>query len=246
MCDYMAQIEYIGKCLLVKVEGKRILAVGDLHLGYEEALQIQGVSIGRTLFAEMIQELEEIFAKTGNVDEVVLLGDVKHVFGSVLQQEREDFRKLLEFLGARCKKIVIVQGNHDAIVGFLIRERTEIRDFYCVDGVCLLHGDREFKEMLEKNIKVWVMGHAHPAIALSDGVKREKYKCFLEGSWKGKKIVIVPSFSRHSEGSDPREHELGLAWKFPLGRFRVRVVGERGEVLDFGRLEKLREGGRSS
>ena len=133
----MNKISYIGKCLLVEVLGKKILSVGDLHLGYEEALNISGV--GRKLFGEMIKDFEEIFEKIGKVDEIVLLGDVKHVFGRVLQQEREDFRRLLEFFGERCKKIVIVQGNHDALFEFLIRKNTEVRDFYCVEEVCFLH-----------------------------------------------------------------------------------------------------------
>src|SRR3989344_2807360 len=157
----MDNLEYIGKCLLLEAGGKKILAVGDLHLGYEEALNIQGVGVGRTLFKEMMQDFEAIFAKTGKVDEVVLLGDVKHVFGTVLGQEREDFRKLLEFFVERCKKIVIVQGNHDAISGFLIRERTEVRDFYCTGDVCLLHGDRDFPQIHSKEINTWIVGHAH-------------------------------------------------------------------------------------
>ena len=223
----------------MEVAGKRILAVGDLHLGYEEALNIAGVGVGRKLFGEMMRDFEEIFSQTGKVDEVVLLGDVKHVFGTVLGQEREDFRKLLEFFGERCKKIVIVQGNHDAIVGFLIRERTEVRDCYCVDEVCFLHGDRDFKEIWGPKIKTWIIGHAHPAIMLSDGIKEEKYKCFLEGSWKGKKIVIVPSFSAHSAGSDVRSGDLGLAWEFDLERFHVKIVGEKLEVLDFGTVRRL-------
>lgn len=36
------KIEYIGKCLLINVDGKKILAVGDLHLGYEESLNLGG------------------------------------------------------------------------------------------------------------------------------------------------------------------------------------------------------------
>ncbi len=247
----MSKIEYIGKCLLVEVADRRILAVGDLHLGYEEALNIAGV--GRRLFGEMMLDFEEIFSKVGEVDEVVLLGDVKHVFGTILGQEREDFRRLLEFFGEKCGKVVIVQGNHDAIVGFLIREtertfgsrgaqersvldETEVRDFYCVGDVCFLHGDKDFEQIHGEEVKMWVIGHAHPAIVLEEGVKAEKYKCFLEGMWEGKKIVIVPSFSRHSEGSDVRNSDLGLAWDMNRSKFKVHVVDEGLKTLDFGEL----------
>ena len=238
----MSEIEYVGKCLLVNIVGKRILVVGDLHLGYEEALNISGVGVGRKLFSEMMEDFEEIFLKSGNVDEVVVLGDVKHVFGTVLGQEREDFGKLLDFFEGRCGKIVIVQGNHDVIVGFLIRDKTEVRDWYCVNDVCFLHGDKDFPEIHTREIMTWIVGHAHPAIVLGDGVKEEKYKCFLEGKWRGKKIVIVPSFSAHSEGSDPRNGDVGLAWALPLEKFKVKIVGEKLEVFDFGILEKLING----
>jgi len=235
----MSKIKYIGKCLLVGVGGKKLLAVGDLHLGYEEALNISGVGVGRKLFGEMMQDFEEIFKKIGEVDEVVLLGDVKHVFGTILRQEREDFRRLLEFFGEKCGKVVIVQGNHDAICAFLIRKNTEVRDFYCVGEVCFLHGDKDFEQIHGKGIKMWVVGHAHPAITLEHGAKQERYKCFLEGMWKGKKIVIVPSFSRHSEGSDISISDLGLAWDINLEKFKVFVVDEGLETLDFGELRKL-------
>ena len=235
----MSKIQYMGKCLLVEVGRKKILAVGDLHLGYEEALNISGVGVGRKLFGEMMQDFEEIFKKIGEVDEVVLLGDVKHVFGTILRQEREDFRRLLEFFGEKCGKVVIVQGNHDAICAFLIRKNTEVRDFYCVGEVCFLHGDKDFEQIHGKGIKMWVVGHAHPAITLEHGAKQERYKCFLEGMWKGKKIVIVPSFSRHSEGSDISISDLGLAWDINLEKFKVFVVDEGLETLDFGELRKL-------
>jgi putative SbcD/Mre11-related phosphoesterase len=236
----MTEIQFIGKCLLVSVAGRRILVVGDLHLGYEEALNRAGIGVSRRLFAEMMEDFQEIFGKLNKVDEVVLLGDVKHVFGAVLDQEKEDFRKLLKYFGERCKKIVIVPGNHDAIVGFLIREKTEVRAYYCVEEVCFLHGDKDFKDIYGEGVGVWVIGHVHPAVTLSEGVKDEKYKCFLDGYWKGKRVVIVPSFVDHSPGADVRARSVELAWDIDLRKFKVRVVGEKLEVLDFGELEKIR------
>jgi uncharacterized protein len=103
-----------------------------------------------------------------------------------------------------------------------------------------VHGNRDFPEIHEKRVKVWVMGHAHPAVKLSDGVKAEKYKCFLEGRFKGKKIIILPSFFPLVEGSDPREIYTGLAWNFKIEKFKVRAVGESLEVLDFGELRKIK------
>lgn len=239
----MVEITYIGKCLLVQEENKWILAVGDLHLGYEEALNRAGVYVTRTLFEEMIREFERIFAKIEKVDEVVLLGDVKHVFGRVLRQEWDDVRALLEYFltKKKVKRVVIVKGNHDVILEPVVKreKRVELRGCYCVGRVCFVHGNRDFEEMWGKGITMWVMGHGHPAIVLREGVKREKYKCFLEGKFKGRKVVIVPSFSEYGGGSDPREHNLGLAWEFDLKKFKVWVVGEKLEMLDFGRVGEM-------
>jgi len=235
----MKGIEYVGKCLLIKERGERILVVGDLHLGYEESLNRTGVYVSREMFKEMIKYLDGVFAKIGEVDRVVLLGDVKHVFGGVLRDEWNGVLGLFEYLEEKCEEILIVKGNHDGVLEPIIRGKSKVRllDYYIWGEYCFVHGDKKFGGM-EKS-KVWVMGHAHPAVKISDGVKVEKYKCFLVGRWKRKDVVVVPSFFEGNEGSDPRENDLGLAWDLNLKRFNVRIVGENLEVLDFGELGKL-------
>jgi len=240
----MNKIDYAGKCLLVKTDGKKLLVIGDLHLGFEEALNRSGVFVSRKMFEEMVEYLDSVFARTGQVDEVVLLGDVKHVFGSVLKQEWQDVLGLFDYLKDKCDKVIIVKGNHDAILEPIVkqRENVELLDYYVVGEFCFVHGDKSFDEMFDKDVKTWIMGHAHPAVKISEkgGAKVEKYKCFLVGKYKRKNVVVVPSFAEHSEGSDPRENDLGLAWDFNLKRFNVKVVlGEKLEVLDFGKLGDL-------
>jgi putative SbcD/Mre11-related phosphoesterase len=237
-------MEFIGKCLLVEEKSKRILVVGDLHLGWEESLNRTGVFVSRKLFDEMIEYLDRVFYKTGRVDEVVLLGDVKHEFGTIMGQEWKDVKSLFDFLLEKCGKVVIVKGNHDVILEPIVRsyEKVELKDYYIEKSVCFMHGDKDFVEIYSKGIKTWVLGHGHPAVKLSEkvGAKVEKYKCFLVGNFKRREIVIVPSFFEGNLGSDPRENGLGLAWNFDLDKFNVKIVGEDGlEVLDFGKLGKL-------
>ena len=240
----MYKIEYIGKCLRLEVEGKKILVVGDLHLGYEEVLNQAGIFVTRRMFEEMVKYFDRVFYNVGKVDYVVLLGDVKHDFGKILRQEWDDILGLFNYLKSKLKKkgeIVIVKGNHDNIIGPIMRKAgVGVKEYFVIGGYCFVHGDKDFKQMADKKIKHWIMGHGHPAVKLSDGVKVEKYKCFLVGKFKGKKVVIVPSFFEYSKGSDPRENDLGMAWKFPLQKFKVLVVGEEDlEVLDFGILKNL-------
>lgn len=235
-------MEFVGKCLVVKENGKRILVIGDLHLGYEEMLNRSGVFVSRKMFEEMISELDRVFLKAGKVDSVILLGDVKQNFGSIMKQEWQDVNGLFDYLEdkiGRGKEIVIVKGNHDTIIKPIAEKRgVDVKDFYVVGKFCFLHGDKSFEVIYDKKITHWIMGHGHPAVKLSDGLKIEKYKCFLVGKFKGREIVIVPSFFEYNEGSDPRENDLGLAWKFDLEKFNVKAI-QGLEVLDFGALRKL-------
>lgn len=242
----MVKYNFIGKCLFIESGGKKILAIGDLHLGQEEAMNKTGVFVTRGMFGEMIAELDKVFSEIGGnkeIDEVVLLGDVKHDFGTILRQEWSDVSGLFDYLGERAKKIVIVKGNHDTIIEPIASERRiKVVDYYVSGEMAFLHGDRDFKEIWDKKIKMWVVGHGHPAVKLRDAgeVRVEKYKCFLVGKFRGKEIVIVPSFSEVSVGSDPRDEGIKLAWEFDYDRFDVFVVGEDLKALSFGRLGKLK------
>ena len=241
----MDKIEYIGKCLLIEIAGKKILAVGDLHLGYEEVLNEAGVFVTREMFKDMIGYFEKVFKIVGKVEYVILLGDVKHNFGRILRQERNDLVMLVEYFEKNLKKggeIIIVKGNHDRIVEPIANSAgVRALDYFVIGEYCFAHGDKEFEGMGDKNIRYWIMGHGHPAIKLGDGVKIEKYKCFLIGKYKEKKIIIMPSFLEYSEGSDPRENDFGMAWNFDYDKFEVKIVdSEELKVLDFGILKKLK------
>ncbi len=246
----MEGIEYLGKCVIIRERNEEHwLIVGDLHLGYEEALEKSGVMIGRKMFEEVIGEFERIFERLKNeekkIGKVIVLGDIKHEFCKLSNQEWGDLIRLLDYFERKLGEegeLIIIKGNHD---NYLLklgkRRKIEVKDYLIIGKYCFLHGDKEFDEIYDEKIKYWIMGHLHPAVKIRDKerVRTEKYKCFLEGKSEGKKIIILPSFAGHSEGSDPREGRVEMPWKFNLLEFRVRVVGTNLEVLDFGKLEKL-------
>lgn len=238
----MSEIQYIGKCCLVTgADRSRTLVIGDLHFGYEEVLNRAGVYVSRQMFGEMMKDMEAIFSRVGSVERVVLLGDVKHDFGTIVRQEWKELRAFFTYLEKYCREIIVVQGNHDMLLGPVVRDipRLTLTDFYLVDGICFAHGDVAFPRMNEGDITTWILGHGHPAILLREGVKQEKYKCFFVGMYTGKKVIIVPSFFSPTEGSDPRQNDLGMAWPFAYEKFQVKVVGEDLDVLDFGKLGNL-------
>ncbi|HLC31841.1 MAG TPA: metallophosphoesterase [Candidatus Nanoarchaeia archaeon] len=233
------KIEYVGKCLVVEEEGKKVLVIGDLHLGYEESLRRDGVFVPGGLVEETLKDLEEIFTRVGRVDEIVVLGDIKHRFSGSGGDEKDEVWQVFRFLRERGKKIIVTRGNHDTILPSLASFGVSVVDYYIVGGGCFFHGDRDFEVLHGKEIETWVMGHIHPAIMLREGAKEEKYKCFLEGMFKGRRVVIVPSFFGGNEGSDVRVEGVRVPWNFRFENFKVWVAGEGLEVLDFGVLGKI-------
>jgi len=235
-------MKFIEKALWLEKE--KILVVADLHLGYEEGLQEQGVFLPRFQFKQVVSDLEKIFKKIGGgkVEEVIILGDLKHEFSGILKQEWKETLDLLDFLKNKVKKIILIKGNHDTILEPLARRKElKVKDYYVKKDVVFLHGHKSFPKCLDKKIKTLILGHLHPAITIREGAKSEIYKCFLVGKWKGKEVVILPSFFPLIEGQDVGMEKTNLAseFNFKLKNFEVYVPIDVDEVLDFGKLKKV-------
>ena len=234
--------EFYGKSLyLVK---DKILVITDLHLGYEQALNEAGVFFPRSQFKEIIDELNEIFSvlkeKNENVEKVVILGDLKHKFGEVSRQEWEDVLELLDFLLEKTKKIILIKGNHDSILEPIVKRKgIKIFDFYIENEICFFHGNKIFPEIFDKKVKFLVLGHKHPAITIRKNVKVEIYKCFLVGKYKGKDVLILPSFFPFVEGSDVFVDDNNLGLELNFDNFEVYVPVSVKEVLKFGKVKEV-------
>jgi len=250
------KLTFLNKCLLLEIDGKKILALADLHIGHEEALNKAGIFVPRTQFKETLSDLQEIFKKIGMVDKIIVLGDLKHEFGEISKQEWQETGKILDFFKSKIKKsgkngksgeVILIKGNHDTILEPIAkRKELKILDYYLLDvednknKICFLHGNKLFPECLDKKIKFLILGHRHPAIVLSDKYKKEKYKCFLVGKWKNKQLIILPSFFGLIEGTDMislNNRCLFISEK-DLRNFQVKIV-ESEKVYDFGKLKDI-------
>lgn len=236
----MDKIKFLNKAVLIEEKGERILVVSDLHIGYFESLRRKGVLVPGG--EEELGEIKRLMLGNEKVDKLIVLGDLKHEFGKIYGEERRQFGELKEFLSERKCELVLVKGNHDVLVPFVQELRgIKIVESYFLGKYAFLHGDKEIEEAYGEKIKVWIVGHGHPAVRVSDNYKEEKFKCFLSGGFKGKEIIILPSFFSGNAGTDPREFEMGMAWKFNLNKFEVKIVGDNGEVMGFGKLGDIGE-----
>jgi len=235
--------EFVDKALYLTKQ--KILVIADLHIGYEEALNKEGILVPRTQFRELVCDLEKIFRQLKKakkeIEKIIVLGDLKHEFGEISQQEWRETKEILDLLKKRAEKVILIKGNHDTILEPIAkRKELRIRDFYIEDGICFLHGHKLFPECLDKKIKMLVVGHRHPAVVLADKYKKEKYKCFLFGKWKGKEAILIPSFFSFIVGSDilmNSDNNYMFISDKELEKFEVYVVGDK--VYRFGELKSL-------
>jgi putative SbcD/Mre11-related phosphoesterase len=222
----------------IKLDKTLILA--DFHIGYEEALNKQGVLIPRFQYSDIIAMLESTLGAE-RFDTIVINGDLKHEFGTISKTEWKQTLDLLDLLSEHCDKIVLIKGNHDTILEPIARKRNlEIVDDFVVGDIYICHGHKIPDSTAFKKSKIIIIGHEHPAITLRTDVRAEKYKCFLVGKYKDKKLVVMPSFNLVAEGTDLlKEQLLSPFLKQDIGSFEVFIVADT--VYDFGKLRKLRK-----
>ena len=234
-------IEIIGKTLWIKK--KKILIIADLHLGYEEALNKQGILVPRTIFKEMKEEIKKLLKLKPQL--IIINGDLKHEFGHISRQEWEETLEILDLLKGEGKEkekreVILIKGNHDTLLKHIaLKKKIVIKDFYCFDDICVLHGHKIFLEKKIHDAKIFIIGHEHPAVSIREGVKQELYKCFLLGSWKKKKLIVMPSFFSVFEGSDVKKERLLSPYlnEKKIRNFEVFIIGDK--VYKFGKLKAI-------
>ena len=236
--EMLPGIEIADLALYLKKEN--ILVIGDVHLGYEDAMSRQGIFLPRFQFRDTIERLEKIFdGLPGKPEAVVVNGDLKHEFGTITGQEWRDILKFIDFLLERAGQAIIVKGNHDIKLAPIARKRsiTVVEDIAINDKfICHGHqvpGSDEFRQS-----KIVIAGNEHPAVSLREGARSEAYKCFLLGKWKDKKMIVMPSFNQITTGTDIlKEKFISPFMQQDLRNFEVFIAGDR--TYRFGKVKDL-------
>ena len=217
----------------------KTIIISDLHLGYEESLEKQGVLVPRLQFKKIIKRLDWITSHVA-VERVVLNGDVKHEFGTISKQEWREVLRLIEYFENKNIKIIVVKGNHDTVLGPIARRKqlNEVKEVRH-KNILITHGDVVPKRLAP----VIIMGHEHPAITLRDKAKAEKFKCFIKGKFKTSTLIVQPSFNPLTTGTDVLKEQVLSPLLSNLAKFEAYIVNDKThEVLPFGRIKHLSKG----
>ena len=234
---------FISKTIFFPKQG--ILVIGDLHLGYDSMIKEQGINLLFDQLEETKKELEIIIKRVKAIytlKKIILLGDIKHHF-KFQKQEISDLRNFLKFLEKHINKenIILIKGNHDT---FTLKDYA-LKNFHIENEIAFTHGEQDYLELYNKDIKTVVTSHIHPAVLIKDkiNIKREKYKCFLVGKYKKKQFIILPSFFPITEGISldnigGRDAFDQIIPREKLKSFETYVVGKK-RVYGFGKYGKL-------
>ncbi len=168
--------------------------VGDLHLGYESALENEGMFIPRINTQSVRESLN------GIIDEyeparIVLLGDIKHDFRRSSYQARGEVKQIVKLVSDAAEAVVI-KGNHDNFLQNILSDMgiTAV-DHTDIQGFRLEHGH------VDSGRRPVIIGHEHPSVRipgeLSGGMKLQ---CYVVARNEG--VIVIPPFSPFASGND--------------------------------------------
>jgi putative SbcD/Mre11-related phosphoesterase len=152
---------------LVKAQGKRMMIIADLHIGWEMALSEKGIHVP-TQTPKLLRKLKTIVSEY-KVEKLLILGDVKHTVAKAETGEWQDVPSFFNELKKQIPEICVMRGNHDGNLEPLLPEKIEMLPStgIVLGNVGLFHGHQWPSPALLK-CKTLVMGHIHPVVALRD------------------------------------------------------------------------------
>ena len=221
------------------IKDKKILIISDLHLGQEELIHKRGISFPLDQFKQ-IKDKVILFLDKLNPKIVVITGDFKHEFGSISSTEWSQISRLIDILKEK-SKLIIIKGNHDAILKPIAeRKEIDIKDYYKIGDIYICHGDLIPENKDFSTSKTIIIGHEHPSITLQKGPRKEIYRCFLKGKYKNKKLIVMPSLNPISAGSDIfKEKLLSPFLRQNLNNFEIFIV--EAKAYYFGKVKDIKK-----
>lgn len=190
-----------------------ILAVADLHLGFNWAHRYHGQMLPLGPADDLLGRLQALCSDY-RPTRLAILGDIVHQAVPVAEITSE-LNTLFHELGKICG-LKLILGNHDKKLKKIAKDTSlEFLTQFETENFLLTHGDNLSAVPPGKCV---VMGHEHPAISLGDGIKSATFPCFVLGgdskplcdpsaaSLHFQGLLILPAFSQWSAGSDIRAY----------------------------------------
>lgn len=220
------------RCLIL--EDGPTAVIGDLHLGYESALEEEGMFIPR-INTDSVRDALNRIIDNYEPERIVLLGDIKHDFKRSSYQAREDVRSIVKLVDEAAEAIVI-KGNHDNFLqNILTSIGVNTLDYIDIMGFRLEHGH------VDSGIRPVIIGHEHPSVRIPGELSGAmKLQCYVVSKKDG--VIVIPPFSPFASGNDlnpgPNAVMAPALKSCDLRETEIYGVSEMG-IISFGRLDDV-------
>ncbi len=180
------------RCLVID-EGS-IVVLGDLHLGYEKAMEEEGMYLPRVNNSSINEALNKILCRY-EPKIVVMLGDIKHDFKRSRFETKKEIESIITLL-SDAAEVVVVKGNHDNFLQNILSDLDLLAvDYLDLCGFRMEHGH------IDSGIRPVIIGHEHPSVKIRGEMGGGlKMQCFVHVKDEG--IIVLPPFSPMSPGND--------------------------------------------
>jgi putative SbcD/Mre11-related phosphoesterase len=185
---------------------KRTLIVADLHIGIEAELRESGINIPSQTEKMALHLLE--LCKEHDIDDVVIVGDVKHNVPLTSRQEYYEIPGIFEKLKEHVSEIHITKGNHDGKLENYLPRWVEIHGTkgFIHRNCGFFHGHTwPSKEVMA--CKHVVIAHQHPTIQFVETLgERDSRQCWVKAKFieealmdrypeSSPELIILPTFN---------------------------------------------------
>lgn len=220
---YVMKLEPIPNesALLLKTN-KKALIIADLHIGLEAELKAAGINIPSQT-EKLAEHLAEL-CQAHTIDEVIIVGDVKHNVPLTSRQEHYEIPLVFERLKDVVEEVHVTPGNHDGNLRHLLPSWVNIHSNkgFTAHGLGFFHGHTwPAKEVMK--CKTVIMAHEHPHIQFIETLgERDSRPCWIRALFISEKteeqypdsspvLIIIPTFNSLCGGNainDPSQKYL--------------------------------------
>ncbi|QGA80687.1 metallophosphoesterase [Candidatus Nanohalobium constans] len=221
-----------------------LLVIADLHLGLEGSMTSKGSYVPKFQLDDIKEEIQELQDET-QASRILVNGDLKNQY-STSYTEKQELDEFLEFLQETFEEVILIKGNHDTILDNTAEKHgLELKDYFVENDILFTHGHMKLGNFDEEYDTV-VMGHEHPALALTDDVGvKEKVSCVLYGELEEDlSLIVLPAYSKISNGSEvnnmPRSEFLcPVLREYGVDGLKATAVSREAGNFEFPEISKI-------
>lgn len=230
---------------------RKILAIADLHLGYEYELAQAGIRIPNQT-KNIITHIKNLIEESG-AKRLVIVGDIKHHIPGL---SYHDFRDIPNFFDeiTEYTEVFVVKGNHDGDIEKMLPSSVVVykQEGFRMGDIGFFHGNVWPEKKLLK-AKYLAYGHLHPLIKIASGKAVFTEKCWviaalnkqrMQARYKARcsteKIVFIPAFNPLLGGKAINDKNFNTAAPLITSRI-INIKGGAIYLLDGTSLCTLRD-----